>query len=77
MTLPRSSRDQGGVAIPWDRDWVRTFLETTIDRAHLVAFQRSRARTSEKAREKAACAHNSAPLRASNELPRLRHVDLA
>ena len=59
-----------------DRVWVRTFIETTIDRAHLIA-DCSRARTSEKVREKAAYAHNSAPPRASNKLPRLRHVDLA
>ena len=60
-----------------DRVWVRTFVETAIDRAHHVAFQRSRAHTGKKVREKAAYAHTSAPLRASNKLPRLQHVDLA
>ena len=59
-----------------DRGWVRTFIETTIDRAHLVALQRRRACTSEKVREKAAYAHNSTPPRASIQLPHLQCAGL-
>ena len=67
---------RASMTILCDRVWVRTFIGTAIDRAHQVALQRSRARTSEKVREKAAYVHNSTPPRASNKLPCLRHVDL-
>ena len=48
VTPSRSSRDQGGAAILWDRDWVRTSFEASIDHVRSVALHLSRARITEK-----------------------------